>query len=255
MKTALRHLGYCQICEGEFKLAGGLMVHHGYKRPGWGYIVGDCMGVSQLPYEKSAEVCKVYLARVSEHRADKQEFLRRLEADEVTELYKTHWKGKPELVKKSEAKDYEWKLLVRSRVRETEYEIRGLGYEVDRMEKRIAAWKLCETRTVEERVAEEDRKRAEKAAERAQKRSEKEAKEKAKAERKAALEARKEAARKAVFDKARELAAEDAPSFDEVCKLRRKMLKLNLWAHECKDVTLELKKLDLMDDRGNLRVY
>ena len=73
MKTALRHLGCCQICEGEFKLAGGLMVHHGYKRPGYGHIVGDCMGVNELPYEKSAEVCKRYLALV-------QDELRRLPA-------------------------------------------------------------------------------------------------------------------------------------------------------------------------------
>jgi hypothetical protein len=38
-----------------------LLVHHGYKRPGHGSIVGDCTGVGGLPWERSPEGAKLSL--------------------------------------------------------------------------------------------------------------------------------------------------------------------------------------------------
>lgn len=41
----------CQVCERQQALDGaGKMVHHGYQRPGWGSIVGDCFGVNHQPF-------------------------------------------------------------------------------------------------------------------------------------------------------------------------------------------------------------
>lgn len=40
----------CQVCEGHYALRGGLLVHHGFKRPGIGVIVGDCRGVKRKPF-------------------------------------------------------------------------------------------------------------------------------------------------------------------------------------------------------------
>jgi hypothetical protein len=41
----------CQICENrQCMTKDGRMVHHGYQRPGDGYIHGDCMGVGYLPF-------------------------------------------------------------------------------------------------------------------------------------------------------------------------------------------------------------
>jgi hypothetical protein len=41
----------CQICEGQWALEStGCIGHHGYKRPGCGFIAGDCMGVDHKPY-------------------------------------------------------------------------------------------------------------------------------------------------------------------------------------------------------------
>jgi hypothetical protein len=45
-----RYIGRCGVCEGDYKLLSGRLVHHGYRRPGHGYIVGDCFGVARLPY-------------------------------------------------------------------------------------------------------------------------------------------------------------------------------------------------------------
>lgn len=40
----------CQVCERTQALAGGVLVHHGYQRPGCGFIVGDCRGAGHAPY-------------------------------------------------------------------------------------------------------------------------------------------------------------------------------------------------------------
>lgn len=54
----------CQICERDQATdAAGCLVHHGYKRPGWGCIVGDCMGVSHKPYP-ATDALEKYLAAV-----------------------------------------------------------------------------------------------------------------------------------------------------------------------------------------------
>lgn len=40
----------CQVCEGVQAIDRGYLWHHGYARPGWGHIVGDCRGVGRLPF-------------------------------------------------------------------------------------------------------------------------------------------------------------------------------------------------------------
>ena len=59
----------CQICERTQALdAGGCLGHHGYKRPGHGFIEGDCPGVGHAPFpatnalEAYLEALEVYLA-------------------------------------------------------------------------------------------------------------------------------------------------------------------------------------------------
>lgn len=55
--------GECQACFRQFVIHGTNhanygMVLHGYERPGHGYIVGQCWGVAEQPYELSCEVTK-----------------------------------------------------------------------------------------------------------------------------------------------------------------------------------------------------
>lgn len=65
----------CQICEREQATTiDSLLVHHGYKRPGWGCIVGDCMGVGHLPYP-ATDALKLYRTAVQEHIAGCQSAL------------------------------------------------------------------------------------------------------------------------------------------------------------------------------------
>lgn len=52
------------MCEGRIKVRGGSLVHHGYQRPGWGHIVGDCFGVHRPPHETSPDAAKAYLSEM-----------------------------------------------------------------------------------------------------------------------------------------------------------------------------------------------
>lgn len=57
----------CQICEREQAInANGSLVHHGYRRPGWGFIVGDCMGTDHQPYP-CTDALEKYLIAVDAH--------------------------------------------------------------------------------------------------------------------------------------------------------------------------------------------
>lgn len=61
----LVNTGTCGVCEGNYKRdSGGGLVHHGYQRPGHGYIVGDCFGVGYQPWELSPKSVEKYLVRL-----------------------------------------------------------------------------------------------------------------------------------------------------------------------------------------------
>lgn len=57
----------CQICERTQALTPyGRLFNHGYKRPGWGWIVGTCPGSDHLPYTATNALIR-YLGAVKNH--------------------------------------------------------------------------------------------------------------------------------------------------------------------------------------------
>jgi hypothetical protein len=60
--------GACPVCFGDYVVYGKAprMVHHGYERPGIGYIVGDCHGVDFPPFEISCEGTKSFHERLGQ---------------------------------------------------------------------------------------------------------------------------------------------------------------------------------------------
>lgn len=57
----------CQICEREQALLqDGTLVHHGYKRPGIGFIEGDCYGVKCRPFPQT-DALERYLFALNNH--------------------------------------------------------------------------------------------------------------------------------------------------------------------------------------------
>jgi hypothetical protein len=47
--------GTCPTCWGNYKLEGGKLVMHGYRRPGYGFIQGRCFAVGYEPVETSSD--------------------------------------------------------------------------------------------------------------------------------------------------------------------------------------------------------
>lgn len=161
--TKTKTIGFCAICEGDFAVKKGALVHHGYKRPGHGYIVGDCLCVHQAPYELSCEPLRPYLARIQTMLADTEGYLRRLTTGEVTELRKDLHvpRGQPAKFEKYTSTEtevlrkYEWERLLKNRIWETERQVEGLMKDVKRIENHIARWELKPLR--EETKVETDR--------------------------------------------------------------------------------------------------
>lgn len=55
-----RYVGTCPVCNARFKVRRGVLVHHGYRRPGYGHIVGDCFAVHMEPHETSPRTAEKY---------------------------------------------------------------------------------------------------------------------------------------------------------------------------------------------------
>jgi hypothetical protein len=77
--------GTCQCCFGAYetrqqKNGGWAMVLHGYKRPGHGYIVGECRGNGYAPFEVSCEQTKVWLAELKTISAAQAQYLNDVKA-------------------------------------------------------------------------------------------------------------------------------------------------------------------------------
>lgn len=85
----LHRTGTCQCCFNPQKVSKGggkLMSLHGYQRPGIGYIIGDCMGQGEQPYEVSCELTKKLRGVVMGMKQEADAYLAKLKADEVEEL-------------------------------------------------------------------------------------------------------------------------------------------------------------------------
>lgn len=86
-KPAPQNLGTCPCCFRKQKtLAGAKMVHHGYNRPGHGYIVGDCFGVKYPRFEDSCEGTVAYRNCLQTVMSQKQEYLTKVENRAVESL-------------------------------------------------------------------------------------------------------------------------------------------------------------------------
>lgn len=175
MATAIRHLGTCPVCQGEFKARTGtdhagfqgvVLVHHGYQRPGHGSIVGDCFGVGYRPYEVSPQGCRDYQALCQNTLRNRHEYLERLSKRVPTVMVEHDYPlyillGSPEPHEKTSRDFRSGKLAVlgdrkwhrndpdevyaydrlrEAKMREVQYEVRQLESEIERMTKLIADW-------------------------------------------------------------------------------------------------------------------
>jgi hypothetical protein len=79
-------LGTCAICGRQHVVRGDKVVLHGYQRPGFGYITGDCFGVGYQPYELSPKACEDYAVKMSDYITKEQERVALFRSGTVTEV-------------------------------------------------------------------------------------------------------------------------------------------------------------------------
>jgi len=160
MSTVLRHVGWCPVCEGTFKVRNKLLVHHGYERPGHGYIVGDCFGVNRPPHELSPRTAEEYLsdAVVPRIRAVEKSIQHLGPPGEPKELFFDEYdrvsrQYVPVMKRRSEVKDYDWTNRLRRIREQAADELASWQKEARQLEKLIAEWQPQPLRTVEEEEA------------------------------------------------------------------------------------------------------
>lgn len=171
LKTS--YVGTCQACFNSqvAKASNGAKVHsmvlHGYTRPGFGYIVGDCQGVKEIPYELSCEFTKVWKTRVEGMIVVVQTGLEDLLADRAESFvvtmidYDAPRQGWEERPKKTVVVGRDWagderngyaisyngvtpfQKVRKNRIEATQKEVSSLQKMVDFLGDRIAAWKYA----------------------------------------------------------------------------------------------------------------
>lgn len=187
-ETVTRLLGTCAICTRSIKVRDGVMVHHGFQRPGDGYIVGDCFAVHREPYEVSCEVTKEYRALLQKQLVDQEAWLVTLEAGLVPHFIEvSHYTKMMRQFAVGVTAPYEFERVCESRIRETRFNISGLKSEISRLTKMITDWQPRDVQKVMEE------KLTVLAADKAMRAAERQAKRDATAARKAATKAKQEA--------------------------------------------------------------
>ncbi len=144
VNRTIQNTGTCGACESNVKRDGrGRMVHHGYERPGYGYIVGDCIGVGLLPFELSPEgaieVEKIMAARLRSVR----EALANLREGRVRRF--TDRRGRPPNEREVviEPDHPEWPSRLRSAIYQREAEESHISRDLARVQKRISEWRCA----------------------------------------------------------------------------------------------------------------
>jgi hypothetical protein len=164
----IRHVGECQICEGRFKIHDGRVVLHGYKRPGDGYIHGECFGRNEEPYERSCALIPGWLGTIRARVVELKNFLARLRKGAVESIWVDR-RGKPfELTRANADPPYTWDSALERKIWDVERELKFFASEVVRLQRRIDTWRLRPLEEVDERglTAAERAERAQRAGER-----------------------------------------------------------------------------------------
>lgn len=84
----------CQICGREIKSKNGLIAHHGYRRPDYGWQTQSCIGARNLPYEVSCDVIPVAIESLKTYYTNEINHLKQILINPPAELERSEWSGK-----------------------------------------------------------------------------------------------------------------------------------------------------------------
>lgn len=138
--------GMCPVCFADYVVTGkDEMVHHGYRRPGIGYIVGDCHGVGFAPFEVSCEGTKSWVGVLQTALAHREDFLATIDArDEITVVSGTKRVARGMVVpehKTLKRGEPGFDRAIAAKKAELQHDIRSINHDLVEYGKKIAAWK------------------------------------------------------------------------------------------------------------------
>ena len=191
METSTRYIGWCPVCQRDIKVRSGALVHHGYERPGKGYIIGDCPGVHHEPYEVGTGAADYYLRiYVIPNVRETSEYLNVLRSPsgpdqlafehydiETRRVVRNRFNGYPETLRLTRAEAdalqsrlpswdegrYDWARRLRIEIAQTESKLKFWRGEEDRIRGLIRDWAPQPLRTVQEEILRVTETRAERA--------------------------------------------------------------------------------------------
>ena len=144
--------GHCAVCMAQQVVWDGVLVTHGYKRPGIGCIVGTCFGASRAAWQVSPEGAVAYVGWLRVHLTDTTARLARLRAGKVDVLHReqpqkderghgVYLNGVRQYetvpVKRGEER---FPQLEQAAIADTEAQQRHITLDIAAIEKRIATW-------------------------------------------------------------------------------------------------------------------
>ena len=159
-----RHVGFCPCCGKNFKVVGGLLVDHGYKRPGKGYLEGGCIGVGHKPHETSPELAKRYMKMLAGQKEKVKASLVALPRS--TSLVRSQ-RGEKVTLTRGECPERVWDHVYGLVERGLQAEIQLLSTEMKRVDSLVKTWERKPLKTVleEEAANQADRDKVKSAAE------------------------------------------------------------------------------------------
>ena len=134
----------CPCCFGHFMLLPKSkkgdssmpgMIIHGYKRPGVGYLQGECFGNGWPPFELSAEGGKAYAVYLGSILKDLEKGLGRLQRDEENTLII----GFRAYARKSTPPE-NWPFYLKEATEHQEHQIQNISNILDLLRKKISTW-------------------------------------------------------------------------------------------------------------------
>lgn len=127
--------GTCPICFGNYKLANGRLVLHGFRRPGWGSTEGKCWATYRQPLELSVDTLVEYLGLLDRALSDAEKRLHKLTENpgRLTVRYRN-------TTVTSDPGDPEYPKYLESRKNDIKMEIRGIKAEEERYNKVVRKW-------------------------------------------------------------------------------------------------------------------
>lgn len=112
------------------------MTLHGYKRPGVGYIEGNCFGQDWPPFELSSEGTVAFAHQLEKLLDRNTAYLARLESGEVTTLA-----NGLTLLHKDQMDPREWERAYASKVKEEKARVKDQKDTLDSMKGKVTRWK------------------------------------------------------------------------------------------------------------------